>query len=42
MTELYGKRRAVEELFRDTKNKWSGWSLRHIRITTAEREIDCY
>jgi hypothetical protein len=37
LTELYGKRMTVEELFRDGKNKRNGWSLRHTKITKAER-----
>lgn len=37
LTLLYGKRMTVEELFRDDKNKRNGWSLRHTRITKAER-----
>jgi hypothetical protein len=37
LTTLYGKRMTVEELFRDGKNKRNGWSLRHTKITKAER-----
>jgi hypothetical protein len=37
LTALYGKRMTVEELFRDDKNKRNGFSLRHTKITRAER-----
>jgi hypothetical protein len=37
LTTLYGKRMTVEELFRDDKNKRNGFSLRHTKITKAER-----
>ena len=37
LTALYGKRMTVEELFRDDKNKRNGFSLRHTKITKAER-----
>jgi hypothetical protein len=37
LTTLYGKRMTIEELFRDDKNKRNGWSLRHTKITKADR-----
>jgi hypothetical protein len=37
LTNLYGKRMTVEELFRDDKNKRNGWSLRHTKITKPDR-----
>jgi len=37
LSELYGKRMTVEELFRDDKNKRNGWSLRDTLITKADR-----
>jgi hypothetical protein len=37
LTTLYGKRMTVEELFRDDKNKRNGFSLRHTKITKADR-----
>lgn len=37
LSELYGKRMTVEELFRDSKNKRNGWSLRDTQITRADR-----
>ena len=37
ISELYGKRMTVEELFRDHKNKRNGWSLRDTKITRPER-----
>jgi len=37
LTTLYGKRMTIEELFRDDKNKRNGFSLRHTKITKAER-----
>ena len=33
----YGRRMGIEECFRDQKNKFNGWSLRHTRITRPER-----
>jgi hypothetical protein len=33
----YAHRMDIEELFRDAKNKFNGWSLRHTRITRADR-----
>jgi hypothetical protein len=37
LTELYGRRMAVEELFRDGKSRRNGWALRQTQITTARR-----
>jgi Transposase DDE domain len=37
LTELYARRMAVEELFRDGKSVRNGWALRQTRITTAAR-----
>lgn len=37
LTNLYGKRMTVEELFRDGKNKRNGFSLRHTKITKPDR-----
>lgn len=37
LTTLYGKRMTVEELFRDDKNQRNGFSLRHTKITKADR-----
>jgi hypothetical protein len=37
ISKLYGQRMTIEELFRDHKNKWNGWSLRDTRITRPER-----
>jgi hypothetical protein len=37
LTTLYSRRMTVEELFRDDKNKRNGFSLRHTKITKAER-----
>ncbi len=37
ISTLYGQRMTIEELFRDTKNKRNGWSLRDTKITRAER-----
>ncbi len=37
LSELYGKRMTVEELFRDDKSKRNGWSLRDTLITRADR-----
>jgi hypothetical protein len=33
----YALRMKIEETFRDTKNHRFGWSLRHVRCTTADR-----
>jgi hypothetical protein len=37
ISTLYGQRMTIEELFRDTKNKRNGWSLRDTKITRADR-----
>jgi Transposase DDE domain len=37
ISQLYGRRMTIEELFRDHKNKRNGWSLRDTRITRPER-----
>ena len=37
LSELYGRRMTVEELFRDDKNKRNGWALRDTQITRADR-----
>lgn len=37
LTNLYGKRMTVEELFRDDKNKRNGFALRHTKITKPDR-----
>lgn len=37
LTTLYGQRMTIEETFRDDKNKRNGFSLRHTKITKAER-----
>jgi len=37
LSELYGKRMTIEELFRDDKNRRNGWALRHTKITKADR-----
>lgn len=37
LTQLYGRRTTVEELFRDHKSKRNGWSLRDTQVTTPER-----
>jgi hypothetical protein len=37
LTNVYGKRMTVEELFRDDKNKRNGFSLRHTKITKPDR-----
>ncbi len=37
LSQLYGKRMTVEELFRDQKNKRNGWSLRDTQITKPDR-----
>ena len=37
LTELYARRMAVEELFRDDKSQRNGWALRQTKITTAAR-----
>lgn len=37
LTELYGRRMTIEELFRDEKNRRHGWALRNTQITRVER-----
>jgi hypothetical protein len=37
LSQLYGQRMTIEELFRDEKNKRNGWSLRDTKITRPER-----
>jgi hypothetical protein len=37
LTELYGRRMAVEELFPDDKPVRNGWALRQTQVTRAER-----
>jgi hypothetical protein len=37
LTELYRRRMAVEELFRDDKSLRNGWALRLTQLTKAER-----
>lgn len=37
LSDLYGRRMTVEELFRDDKNKRNGWALRDTQITRADR-----
>jgi hypothetical protein len=37
LTELYARRMAVEELFRDDKSLRNGWALRLTQLTKAER-----
>ncbi len=37
LTDLYGQRMTVEELFRDDKNKRNGFALRHTKITKPGR-----
>jgi len=37
LTELYGRRMTVEELFRDDKNKRNGWALCNTQITRPDR-----
>lgn len=37
LTELYARRMTVEELFRDDKSKRNGFSLRHTKLTKADR-----
>ncbi len=37
LSELYGQRMTIEELFRDGKNRRNGWSLRDIQLKTADR-----
>jgi hypothetical protein len=37
ISQLYGQRMTIEELFRDQKNKRNGWSLRDTQMTCPER-----
>ena len=37
LTNVYGQRMKVEELFRDDKSKRNGFSLRHTKITKPDR-----
>lgn len=37
ISDLYGRRMTIEQLFRDQKNRGNGWSLRDTRITRPER-----
>jgi hypothetical protein len=37
LSELYGQRMTIEELFRDDKNRRNGWALRNTKITQADR-----
>jgi hypothetical protein len=37
LTELYGRRMTIEELFRDEKNRRNGLALRNTQVTKAER-----
>lgn len=37
LSELYGRRMTIEELFRDDKNRRNGWALRNTKITRADR-----
>jgi hypothetical protein len=37
LTDLYGRRMTIEELFRDGKNRRNGWALRNTQLTKAER-----
>ncbi len=37
LTELYGRRMTIEELFRDEKNRRHGWALRNTQITRPDR-----
>lgn len=37
LTDLYGQRMTVEELFRDDKSKRNGFSLRHTKVTKPGR-----
>jgi hypothetical protein len=37
LSQLYGRRMTIEELFRDQKNKRNGWSLRDTKITRPQR-----
>ena len=37
LCQLYGRRMTIEELFRDSKSKRNGWSLRDIGLKTPQR-----
>jgi hypothetical protein len=37
LSERYGQRMTIEELFRDGKNRRNGWALRQTKITKPER-----
>ena len=37
LSDLYGRRMSIEQLFRDGKNKRDGWSLRDTGLTRPER-----
>jgi hypothetical protein len=37
VSDLYGRRMTIEELFRDHKSKRNGWSLRDTQVSTADR-----
>jgi hypothetical protein len=37
ISDLYGRRMTIEELFRDHKSKRNGWSLRDTQVTRADR-----
>src|SRR6185369_13472619 len=36
ISRLYGQRMAIEQYFRDQKNKRNGWSLRDTKVKSAE------
>lgn len=37
VSRLYGRRMAIEQLFRDCKSKRNGWALRDTQVKTADR-----
>ena len=37
LCRLYGRRMTIEQLFRDSKNKRNGWSLRDTQLSTPQR-----
>ena len=37
ISNLYGRRMTIEQLFRDGKSKRNGWSLRDTQLTTPDR-----
>lgn len=37
LCQLYGKRMTIEQLFRDTKSKRNGWSLRDTQLSSPQR-----